>query len=132
MPVNNSAPAGVDLQLQDGGVSLSGGQWGKRRLVRTNSISSDYARAAGTALPAKAKNRVLRAVVGFLRAHSGKKKSKSTAITEPASPVSEHLSRTNSASSSHRTAEESVQAVEHHETSRPRVSFDAEVTVRAS
>lgn len=123
-----------------------------RRLVRSNSVSSDYARAAGTMPPSsspsasaskKWKGRggkgkhMLRSVVGFLsRTKSGRfSKPGSFTMTEPASPASaSSLSRTNSDSSGHGTGRghDSGRVGGAGGTggaSRPRVSFDAVVQV---
>lgn len=121
-----------------------------RRLVRSNSVSSDYARAAGTMPPSSSSaalskqrgkgKQMLRSVVGFLsRTKSGKGKNAkgSFTMTEPASPASassSSLSRTNSDSSAHGAGRESdsgqIAAGGPGSTSRPRVSFDAVVQVR--
>lgn len=119
-----------------------------RKLVRSNSVSSDYTRAAGTMPPStpssaskqrgKGKgSKMLRSVVGFLsRAKSGKaNKPGSFTITEPASPASaSSLSRTNSDSSAHGAGREHgsgrMGAEAPAGASKPRVSFDAVVQVR--
>eukprot|EP00752_Nemacystus_decipiens_P011394 g10121.t1 len=115
-----------------------------RKLVRSNSVSSDYARAAGTMPPSTpaadlkkqrgAGKRMLRSVVGFLsRTKSGKSnKPGSFTMTEPASPASaSSLSRTNSDSSAHGAGRENgsgrIGAGEPGSASKPRVSFDAVV-----
>lgn len=119
-----------------------------RKLVRSNSVSSDYARAAGTMPPSTSasasasKQRgkgklMLQSVVGFLaRTKSGKaRKQGSFTMTEPASPASaSSLSRTNSDSSAHGVGRDNgsgrIGAGAAAGASRPRVSFDAVVQVR--
>lgn len=117
--------------------------------MRTNSVSSDYARAAGTMPPSTSASaskqrgqgtgkgkQMLRSVVGFLsRTKSGKSnKPGSFTMTEPASPASaSSLSRTNSDSSAHGAGRENgsglIGAAGTSSASRPRVSFDAVVQV---
>lgn len=116
-----------------------------RKLVRSNSVSSDYARAAGTMPPSTSSsapkkrgkgNKMLRSVVEFLsRTKSGKGKPGSFTMTEPASPASaSSLSRTNSDSSARGVGRENcsgrIGAGGPAGASKPRVSFDAVVQVR--
>lgn len=105
--------------------SILQGQWGtKRQFFRSNSITSDYARVAGTPLPTRSRKKgVFRYIVRWLSRTRSSKRAKSNAVTEPVSPASAPLSRTSSASSSR-------EALEERKPSRPRVSFDVEVTVR--
>eukprot|EP00903_Cladosiphon_okamuranus_P008993 g8603.t1 len=115
-----------------------------RKLVRSNSVSSDYVRAAGTMPPSTSSsapkqrgkgNKMLRSVVDFLsRTKSGGKggKTGSFTMTEPASPSSaSSLSRTNSDSSAHGVGREDgstrIGADGLAGTCKPRVSFDAVV-----
>lgn len=107
--------------------SILQGQWGtKRQILRSNSISSDYARVAGTPLPTRSRKKgVFKYIVRWLSRTRSSKRAKSNAVTEPVSPASAPLSRTSSASSSR-------EALEERKPSRPRVSFDVEVTVRKS
>lgn len=134
-------------------------QWAKgrstssRRLVSSNSVSSDYSRAAGTLAPSSSSapkgrdnvkgkgkgkgTQMLRSVVGFLSRTkmSGKtNKPSSFTMTEPASPASAtSLSRTNSDSSANGVGRENdsgrVGAGGPGSASRPRVSFEAVVQV---
>ena len=113
---------------------------GRRRLTRKSSnCSQDY---CGTADPAPATKgskgskpggrRIIRAVARILaRAKNARENKYISGLTEPASPVSEKLSRTTSTDSSHETDPEGDTAEESTtSSSRPRVSFNSEVTVR--
>lgn len=134
----SQSPGSLLMHLHGEYVGRGRNQWGRRKLLRTKSAPAEFESditAVDTPLPSKAVggNPLVRAVVGLLsKSKGGKVKSRdSNANTEPASPVSAPLSRTNSSSSSHHAREDSDQSMQQGERSRHRVSFDVEtVTVR--
>lgn len=114
--------------------------WGKRRLMKNSSplYGRGYCDPSGIPLAANSsiprEKRMLRAVAGLIARAKGSSKSKTSttiAVTDSAaSPAPSQLSRANSADTCEETDQGSDEA-EENGSSKPRVSFSSEVTVRS-